>query len=184
MANTLVTAYDLEDFPGAPFSDSLVDAAVADIRAEAGWHIAPLVNATLQIHSYGGNVLFLPSRRVTAVTAVRNMSNGGALVTGWQQVSSELWRWPYGYGYGYGYGGYYYGWPVGIVEVDVTHGYDATPVDLLPVVAARALLMSNPRDPALTERLVGQVAEKYASTGAARPADPVVSRYALPSGIV
>jgi hypothetical protein len=47
MANTLVSPYDLEDFPGAPFSDTLVDAAVSEIRGEAGWHIAPQVTETL-----------------------------------------------------------------------------------------------------------------------------------------
>jgi hypothetical protein len=39
MANTLVSPYDLEDFPGAPFSDTLVDAAVVGPR-RGGWHIA------------------------------------------------------------------------------------------------------------------------------------------------
>jgi hypothetical protein len=168
MANTLVSPYDLEDFPGAPFSDTLVDAAVSEIRGEAGWHIAPQVTETLTIDSYGGRLLSLPSRHVVNVTAVRDLTNAGAVLTGWTRSTRLLWR---------------YCWPVGQVEVDVVHGYSVTPGDLLAVVAARALIASNPRDPFLASRTVGQVAETYRTNLGGASVDPVVARYAVPAGV-
>jgi hypothetical protein len=171
MANTLVSPYDLEDFPGAPFSDTLVDAAVSDIRSEAGWHIAPQVTETLTLDSYGGQLLSLPSQRVVNVTAVRDMTRAGAVLTGWTRSSCLLWRSTYHT--------YCFGWPVGQVEVDIVHGFATTPPDLLAAVAARALRLSNPRDPSLASQLVGQVSQTYATSAAGFAPDPVVARYSL-----
>jgi hypothetical protein len=76
-------------------------------------------------------------------------------------------------------------WPVGRIEVDLTHGYDSLPKDLLPVIASRARNAANPRDPSVASRTVGQVAESYRDAGGSSTAtvDPVVARYAVPAGV-
>jgi hypothetical protein len=166
MANTLVSPEDLAGFPGFPFAEESVDVAAAQVRAEAGWHIAPVVTETLLVDSYGGYLLSLPTRRVAAITAVRGVT--GELGT-WTHLGSGLYRRS--------------GWPVGVLEVDLTHGYAEIPSDLLPVVAARASGVTNPRDPALVQRSVGQVQESYRQDGGAHLSDPAVARYAVPAGV-
>lgn len=174
MANTLVSAYDLEDFPGAPFADSLVDAAVADIRAEAGWHIAPVVTETIRLTSYAGETrLQLPSRRVLTVTAVRDVSTDTPVVLlGWTRFGSALVR-PW------------VGWPDAELEVDLRHGLDATPADLLPLIATRARSSSG-RDPSVqqvtTTRGPFTESTTYRADGVGQ-LDPAIARYALLPGL-
>jgi hypothetical protein len=130
MTNTLVAPTNLADFPGAPFSDALVDAAVSAVRGEAGWHIAPAVTETVVVESDGGAYLFLPTLQLTAVTAVRNVTDEDATpttVTGWRSHNTARFR-----------AGLLHrpaGWARGVFEVDITHGYAACPDDLLPVLA-------------------------------------------------
>ena len=164
MANTLVTPTDLAAFPGGPFSDQMVDIAAADVRAEAGWHIAPEVTETVRVRAYG-RWLHLPSRRVLSVASV---TRNGTTVTGWELDGDSLHRRS--------------GWS-GAYEVTLRHGLEATPQDLLPVLASRARSVTNPRDPAVSQRSVGQVQESYRETVGTATADPVVARYALPDGV-
>ena len=49
------------------------------------------------------------------------------------------------------------GWPVGVLQVDLTHGYDRCPPDLLPVIA----LAAQQRDPSVSSTRVGEVAVTY-----------------------
>lgn len=169
MPNTLVDPTDIMDFPGGPFEDQVVDAAVASVRAEAGWHIAPQVTQTLTVDSYGGTLLILPSRRIVAVTAVRNVTTGSETLGNWTRMSGGIYRRT--------------GWPIGVLEVDLTHGYATTPEDLLPAVAARAVRLMTPRDPELASRTVGQVAETYRAGDGSTPTDPVIARYAVVAGV-
>ncbi len=175
MANTLVFPVDLTPFPGAPFSDTLTDVAAAAVRAEAGWHIAPIVAETVTFDSYGGTMLNLPTRRVVSITSV--VDSAGYTYTGFTRVGAALHR--------------YYGWPIGQVTITWSHGYAETPVELLPVLADRARGASSGRDPQLASVTVGQVSETYRSGmvtqgargGTVMPADPVVARYALLAGV-
>ncbi|WP_116051683.1 hypothetical protein [Amycolatopsis palatopharyngis] len=125
MTNTLVTPAELNDFPGAPFTDSIVDAAVAALRRDAGWHIAPVVTETRVINANGGVFLLLPTRHLVDVTAVRDTSGESPVdVTGWRKSQSGvLYR--------------EYGWPGGFetIEADMVHGYAETPPELLPLIA-------------------------------------------------
>lgn len=131
MANTLVDPADLLPYPGAPFSPEVVDSVAAEVRADADWHIAPAVTETVTVESQGGRYLFLPTLRLTAVTAVRNVTDTTpVLLDGYRtQLTAEF------------HAGVLkrpYGWPCGVLEVDLTHGYDECPTDLLPAIAELA----------------------------------------------
>ena len=131
MPNSLVAPAALADFPGAPFTDALVDSAVSAVRGEAGWHIAPAVIETLVVESVGGH-LFLPTLQLTAVTAVRDVTNEDAVavtVTGWRSQATARFRAGVLHLASRTRGG--------VFEVDVTHGYTECPPELLPVLARR-----------------------------------------------
>lgn len=161
MANTLASAGDLGDMEGAPFADSVVDSAAAEVRAAAGWHIAPEVDETLTVDSHGGTTLILPSLMVTAIAEVRHVPTTGdpVVITDYLRrvKSTVLYR--------------HCGWPCGVIEVDVTHGYSDTPADLLPALADVA------RGRKLKSWVKGPFGETYDSTTAAGSA---LNRYKLP----
>jgi hypothetical protein len=164
VVNTLVSTTDLLDFPGAPFLSLWVDIAAASVRAEAGWHIAPEVTETITVESWGGRELFLPSRRVVSVATVGTYDE-------WSLYPGEM---LYRRG----------GWPVGRLSVTLTHGYAQVPVDLLPLIAARAASASKLRDPAVSTLSVGQVQTSYfRPAGPVATADPVLARYSVRVGV-
>lgn len=165
MANTLVSPADLVDW--GDFDTYLVDVAVAALRADAGWHIAPVVTETLTVDSYGGYLLILPTRRIVSVTAVRDVTTTSEVQTAWSRMTGGLYRKS--------------GWPAGVLEVDLTHGYTATPLDLLPVVVDYIRRASNPRDLSLASISRGPFAESYRDVGDAT--SPALARYAVPGGV-
>ncbi len=126
MANTLVNPDQLADFPGAPFTPGVVDSAVAALRGDCGWHIAPELTETITVDGSPDQTLILPTLRIVQITAIRDVTGTTPVVlTGWRTRATAglLWREE--------------GWPTGYaaVEVDLTHGYTDTPADLLPAVA-------------------------------------------------
>ena len=171
MTNDLVSPSDLTGFPGAPFSDDVVDAAVASLRAYAGWHIAPSRTETLTVDSDGGDRLTLPSLHVTAVTEVRNVysADSPSEITGFRWAKAGILA-------------LYCGWPCGFqsVEVDLTHGYDTVPVELLASLAAACAVGSLT---GVASRSIGPFSESYSSSSGSASffsSDPAASRYALP----
>lgn len=126
MANDLVTPDELAEFPGAPFTDAAVDAVVARLRREAGWHIAPQKTETVTVDGVSTRLLPLPTLELTDVTEVRDVTDAASpvVVTDWRAARAGVLR----------RGG---GWPRGYlsVEADITHGYAECPADLLPVIA-------------------------------------------------
>lgn len=163
MANTLVSTSDLRDFPGSPFSETAVDVAAASVRSEAGWHIAPVVTETITVRSYGGRELLLPTRRVVSVASAGTW-------TDWVvQPEGVLYR--------------HVGWPAGVYEVTLTHGFDSVPVELLPVLAGRAAGAVRLRDPAVSATSVGQVQVSFFRGDAATGPDSVVGRYSVRVGV-
>lgn len=110
------------------FSEEIVHAAGQGIRRETEWHIAPQITETLLLDGDGSNTLILPTLHLVTVSAVRDVSGDTpAEVTGWRKSSSGILTLRYGY------------WPVGseTVEVDLVHGYETCPAELLPVLARR-----------------------------------------------
>lgn len=130
MSNSMVQVSDLTDFPGAPFSQKIVDSAVRELRSRLGWHVAPVITETLTLDHDGGPDLVLPTRRIVSVTEIRDVSGTTpAVVTGYRTSRNT----------GIVTRGY---WPCGlsVLEVDLTHGYeiDPLPEDLLAAVASMA----------------------------------------------
>jgi hypothetical protein len=162
----LVSLSDLMPFPGAPFDDALVGIAAASVRAEAGWHIAPVVTETLEVVSYGGQLLPLPTRRIVSIAAVRDPD--GVAITTWEKMSAGIYRKS--------------GWPIGVVSVDLTHGYATVPAELLPVLVQRVKatpVASNVSQRSSTVGPFGE-SETYRTTAVM---DPIVARYAVLPGI-
>lgn len=123
----LVQPGDLVGLAGGPFSDASVRSASEQIRALCGWHVAPVISETLTLDSHGGKVVWLPTRRVVNVTAVRDVSGDSPReLSGWRWSQDGLLSVPGSLPCGFR-----------VLEVDLEHGYDACPADLLPVVAGR-----------------------------------------------
>ena len=121
----LIDPSDLGEFPGAPFPAAVVNGAAGAIRAEAGWHIAPQVTETVEVETGCSRVALLPSLLVVDVTEVRDADTGKVL-DGWRVSRARgVLRRRHGV------------WPEAI-EVDLTHGYEKCPAELLPVIAERA----------------------------------------------
>lgn len=147
----LVVAADLNDFPGAPFAESVVESAGEAVRAEAGWHIAPEVTETLTVDSDGSPHLLLPTLHLVEVTEVRDVTGSTPrTITNWRQS---------GKGILYRAGG----WPAGLsaLEVDLTHGYTECPPALLPAVAAYAQAIK--RGGRVTQESLGSRSVSFAS---------------------
>lgn len=164
MANSLAAPADLAGFPGAPFSDAMVDAAVGSVRGEAGWHIAPEVTETLTVDSDGGTILPLSSLKVAAVTGVRDVTGDTPeVLTGWTlRRSGVLERRS--------------GWPKRrTIEVDVTHGHAETPPELLPVIADVARMLQ--RGGRVTQESLGSRSVSMANTD---PMSAVLARFKIP----
>lgn len=162
----LVIAADLNDFPGAPFAESVAESAGETVRAEAGWHIAPEVTETLTIDSDGGRYLLLPTLRLVDVTEIRDVTNDTPRVL-------DNWR-KSGKGILYRAGG----WPAGLaaLEVDLTHGYTECPPALLPAVAAYAQAIK--RGGRVTQESLGSRSVSFAA-GEGASAVSVVARYTV-----
>jgi hypothetical protein len=171
--DTLAFADDLSSYPGAPFTADRTEAAVAAVRREAGWHIAPVRTETVTLDSGGGYFLPLPTRKIVSVTAVRDVTSGSPLaVTGWSVRLSGL--------YLRGWAA----WPDGLVEVDLVHGYATTPADLYAVIAARARQMDSQREAGLKQYAISRGPFSESGTvGDGVDVDPALAPYSLFAGI-
>lgn len=171
MANDLVQPSDLAEFPGAPFPETIVDAAVSALRDDAGWHIAPSRTETMLIDAEGGRRLFLPTMYLTAVSEIRIVSADPVDIPdpdGYQKsrrgvITASFW------------------WPCRdeSVEVDATHGYDTTPPSLFLVVAEYCQLTR--MNIAVRQESAGGEAISYGTAGVLSPmAQKVFNKYAIP----
>lgn len=142
--NDMVAPNDLESYPGAPFEDAEVDGAVATLRKALQWRIAPEDTETVSFDiPYREKRLRLPTAYLVTVDEIR--ANGVAVPSTDYEVSKNLsmvklksgW-WPEGYG---------------TVEVDMTHGYESVPLDLLNIIAAIAA--TSRRDQSVREAVAG-----------------------------
>jgi hypothetical protein len=172
MQNDLVSALDLAGLPGGPFDDTVIDSAVAQLRARAGWHIAPVRTETISVNSWGNADLPLPSMRVLSVSAVRL---GAVTYTGFTVTPFSLYR-PGG-------------WPVGTLSVDLTHGYDECPPELLGLVAGYVSTATSAAQASTVSRItVGSVSTDFRDPSGGGGAsgllsDPVLDRYTIPAGL-
>lgn len=120
----LIEASALAGFPGAPFSAAQVRSAADSLRTQAGWHIAPTIEQTVEVYTGRGRIALLPSLHVVDVLRVEDASNGRE-VTGWRvrrQAGLLVSDSPF---------------PEDI-DVTLLHGFEKCPEDLKPLVAERA----------------------------------------------
>lgn len=179
MTNDMITPGDLAYLPGAPFTDAEVDAAVSALRAAAGWHIAPEKAETVALDTYCGDTsLQLPTRQLVDVTTVTDTDTDAVVDAGRYRVSRARCRirkksgaWPEGYER---------------IEVEMTHGYEACPADLLGVVGQ--YILGARRDSTVQSVSVDDASKAYFSGGQNAATTPayalapgsVLRRYALP----
>lgn len=119
----LVTAEQLNDSPGAPFLDGAVRSAGDALRTEAGWHIAPTVKHTVEVHTSGARVALLPSLHVVEVHSVIDAATGRE-VTGWRVRRSAgllVSDRPF---------------PEDL-DIELEHGHETCPAELLPIIVER-----------------------------------------------
>lgn len=156
MANDLIGPTDLAHLPGAPFDEFEVDEAVASLRGELGWHIAPEreeTGVTLDVAPCDP-VLRLPSRYVISVEEIRNTATDAVIASTTYKISKALGRvrrsyaWPSGYG---------------AVEVDFTHGYEKCPPELRPIIASR--IVQSRTTERVTQESVGPFSRSFATDG-------------------
>lgn len=172
MGNDLATPGDLAGFPGAPFTDFEVDAAVAKMRSDLGWHVAPVRESTVELDVVECEpTLRLPTRLLLSVEEVRDADTAIVTDPTCYRVSKSLGRirrksgfWPAGYGR---------------VEVDFTHGYEECPPELYEVLAEYA--RNARRDANVQSVRVDDGSLSYFSgSGSAPVLSSVLSRYAVP----
>ena len=167
MANNLVAPDALSGFPGAPFTDAVVDAAVASLRRTAGWHVAPSLTETVTLDGSGGTRLILDTLRLTAVTEARNVleATPSIIDVRWSKVGVLAGYFPWGFR---------------SVEVDMTHGYDACPPDLLPLIANACQRIKV--DPTVASQGAGPFTVTFRDVDGATQTvvDPGLARYVLP----
>ena len=98
------------------------DAACSAVRAYCGWHVAPSVTETVILDGSGSSVQMLPSLHVTDLTSI---TNDGTLVTDpeWSEAGMVRGCWT----------GRFRG-----VTVQMTHGYDECPAEILGVLTEAA----------------------------------------------
>ena len=166
----LVSADDIADFPGAPFAADVLTAAGEAVRNICGWTIAPPVTGdVVTLDSDGGDTLYLPSLKVTALTQVRDVSGTTPVVLTGVKFTT---------------GGRLYlqsGFPCGVqaVEVTFTHGYTACPAEILPVVAEIA--RSSGSSSTVRQQSLGSASITYKESFAAASGSsfPVLDRYRI-----
>lgn len=132
MTNDLVAPTDLSYLPGAPFTADEVDAAVEALRTALRWHIAPVRTETVTLDVDGlDQILHLPTRLLVSVDEVRDADTASVVAASEYRVSKPLAQVKRDYGY----------WESGYarIQVDLTHGYESCPRDLLPVIAEVAV---------------------------------------------
>lgn len=104
-----------------------VRAAQGAVRRYCGWHVAPSVAETLRLDGYGGRVLTLPSKHITAIASVIVGDEDWRDRCDWSEAGTVLLRsgrWPDA---------------PGAIRVGLTHGWAS---DEVPEVAALILTLS------------------------------------------
>ena len=121
--------FDASDLSGlaSGLSSDAVYAAVAVLRRECGWHIAPVwaqtVRVDVDLQRHAPFVLMLPTLHLVSVESVTDTVTGAVITDyrksrrGWLERNTP--------------------WPVGAeaVEVAFTHGLSVLPGELMPIVA-------------------------------------------------
>lgn len=166
------TAANVNALSGNTFTQSQVDVSAGLLEGYLGWHVAPSVEgATIRVYSSGGPTIVLPTLKVAEITAVIEVRDS-TVMTGYYLAggTNDLQVLERSCGT----------WPRGWYDVELTHGYDTPPKDLLKAV--EALCQLTELDPSVASESIADYAVRFRD----RP-DQVasisgaVSRYGLPA---
>lgn len=176
MTNDMIAPDALAHLPGAPFTVEEVDSAVASLRTALGWHIAPVRVETVALDvDWGEDTLRLPTRKLVSVEAVRDLDRATLIDPARYRVSRTLARvrrrggcWPSGFE---------------AVEVDMTHGFEKCPPELVPILGQ--LSLADRRDRGLRVVSVDDASTTFAGS-ASSSADgllgqALLDRYRVPT---
>lgn len=170
----LAKGVDLERWRSGD-ADMLVGAADGAVRRYCGWHIAPSVTETVTVDSTGSRTLLLPSMYVTAVTAVRDITDDTVdpvVLDGWRSTVTPRFR--------AGVLERRTCWPRGVLEVDLAHGYAEVPAEVQAVVLDLAEMLRNAIG-GVTRRQVGAVSAQWADEALAPQHKLVLDGYKIPA---
>lgn len=143
------------------------------VRDAAGWHIAPERTEQVYVTSDGGHELFLPTLHLVEVTEVRKIDDDGTVdddaLTGYRLQPTPEFR--------AGLLSRCSSWPVGVLRVSLTHGFEGCPVALLGTVAETIRLAGVKNE--LASRSIGDRSESWRDglSGRSRSA---LDRYTIP----
>lgn len=145
--------------------NAAITAASAQVRELCGWHIWPSITETVRLVDPGSMVM-LPTLHLTAVSAVR-----------WDDVAATDFTW-HTAGYLTASRTAWPQWHHGVLEVDITHGYETAPDAIVDVVLAlAAAVMEDPTGRHTSERL-GDYSVGYGPISETHRA--VLARYTIP----
>ena len=155
-ANDIVSATTTLD------SQWWIRAAQSAVRRYCGWHVAPSITETVRVDAYGGQVLYLPSKHVTAIASI-SVDGEAVAEFDWSEAGTVVLR-----------SG---SWPdrPGAVQVDLTHGW---PVDDVPEVAALILAVgkrARTQPGVIASQSVNGASVSYQSAGGAPLSVPLLS---------
>jgi hypothetical protein len=167
------TAANVNALNGATFTQSQVDVAAGLLEGYLGWHVAPIVeDATIRVYSSGGPTIVLPTLRVSGVASVTEVRDSTVMtdyylaghVNDLQVLERNCGAWPRGW-----------------YDVELTHGYDAPPKDLLKAVEAVCQLAAV--DPAVAAESIDDYMVRYRSElpDAVSTVSGAIARYGLPA---
>lgn len=140
----MVTPDALSDMPGSPFTADEVSIAVDIVRQAVGRHIAPI---RTEVHTFDvprmSAKLFLPTGKLITIDEV--VAAGDTVSPANYEASTRMSVLRKLSGY----------WPIGYdsVRVEMTHGHEECPNDLLPIIAAVAA--TTRRDQSVRQAVTG-----------------------------
>lgn len=140
-----------------------VRAAQGAVRRYCGWHVAPSVAETLRLDGYGGRVLTLPSKHITAIASVIVGDEDWRDRCDWSEAGTVLLRsgcWPDA---------------PGAIRVGLTHGWGAEDV---PEVAALILTVgrrARSQTGVIASQSVNGASVTYQTAGGAPLSVPLLS---------
>ena len=129
--STQLRALTQGKLPAGADVDGLLADVSAAVRAWCGWHVAPVIDETLQMDGPGGDLLVVPTLRLVDVLSVSQRCRGrdsaveviDPLDLEWSRAGliRSVWRWST---------------RLGGITLAVRHGFDSEAVGLAGVVAA------------------------------------------------
>lgn len=164
-----ITPDNLDGLPGGPFTQPIIDQAVAAIRAYCGWHIAPQRTETILLDAGFADVLHLPSLHVADIAEIRSVNFGA------QEHLVEGFMW-------FPDGRVHLRGPLGrYARVTFTSGHDVFPAELYGIVAYLAGIVK--QGGRITSEALSGHSVSFEAGSASSVTDSILDKYKLPGGM-